>query len=115
MSEPSEDLITDALSLLNRIRDTGKIRKGTNEVTKCIERGDALLVFISQDVNPPEIIRHLPILAKEKNIAYLNVPSSERLGNAAGIDVGAASVAIQNAGSAETDLKSIVERVKQFN
>ncbi|MHA2251337.1 MAG: ribosomal L7Ae/L30e/S12e/Gadd45 family protein [Candidatus Kariarchaeaceae archaeon] len=115
MSEPSEDLITDALTLLNRIRDTGKIRRGTNEVTKLIERGKALLVFISQDINPPEIVRHLPILAKEKNVAYLNVPSSERLGNAAGIDVGSASVAIQDAGSADTDLRSIIERVKQFN
>ena len=115
MSEPSEDLITDALTLLTRIKDTGKIRKGTNEVTKAIERGQALLVYISQDVSPPEIIRHLPILAKEKNIAYLNVPSSDRLGNAAGIDVNAASVAIQDAGSAESDLKSVIERVKQFN
>ncbi|OLS18409.1 MAG: hypothetical protein HeimC2_44640, partial [Candidatus Heimdallarchaeota archaeon LC_2] len=35
MSEqgPSEDLIKDALTLLTKLRDTGKIRKGTNEVT----------------------------------------------------------------------------------
>lgn len=117
MSEqgPSEDLIKDALTLLTKLRDSGKIRKGTNEVTKCIERGKARLVYVGGDVTPPEIIRHLPILAREKNVAYLEIPSSERLGNAAGLDVSAASVAIQDAGSADSDLKSIVERVKQFN
>lgn len=114
-NEPSQDLINDALTLLERIRDTGRIRKGTNEVTKCIERGNAEIVFIGQDVSPPEIIRHLPLLAKEKNIAYLEVPSSEVLGQSAGIDVPAASVAVEEAGSAESELKSIIERVKQFN
>jgi large subunit ribosomal protein L7Ae len=113
--EPSQDLITDALTLLERVKDTGKIRKGTNEVTKAIERGNASLVFIGADVSPPEIIRHLPLLAKEKGIAYLEVPSSQVLGESAGIDVPAASVAIENAGSADSELKSIVERVKQFN
>lgn len=114
-NEPSQDLINDALNLLERIKDTGKIRKGTNEVTKCIERGKASLIFIGSDVSPPEIIRHLPLLAKEKDIAFLQVPSSDILGQSAGIDVPAASVAIEDAGSSDAELKSIVERVKQFN
>lgn len=113
--QPSEDLIKDALTLLTKMRDIGKIRRGTNEVTKAIERGKAELVFVGGDVSPPEIVRHLPILAREKNVAYLTIPSSERLGSAAGLDVAAASVAIQDAGSSDADLKSIVERVKQFN
>jgi large subunit ribosomal protein L7Ae len=113
--EPSQDLITDALTLLERVKDTGKIRKGTNEVTKAIERGNASLIFIGADVSPPEIIRHLPLLAKEKGVAYLEVPSAQVLGESAGIDVPAASVAIEDAGSADSELKSIVERVKQFN
>jgi len=115
MSEPSQDLITDALTLLERIRDTGRIRKGTNEVTKCLERGNAMMVFIGTDVSPPEVVRHLPLLAKEKGVAFLEVPSSEILGSSAGLDVPAASVAVENAGSSEAELKSIIERVKQFN
>ena len=113
--EPSQDLITDALTLLERIRDTGKIRKGTNEVTKCLERGNAKMVFIGKDVSPPEVVRHLPLLSKEKNVAFLEVPSSEILGTSAGLDVPSASVAIADAGSYDAELKSIVERVKQFN
>jgi len=110
-----DELINDILQLLSRVKETGKIRRGTNEVTKCIERGKAKLVLIGGDVTPPEITRHIPILAKEKNIAYLAIPSSAQLGTAAGLEVGAASVAIQEAGSMEADLNSIVERVKQFN
>jgi len=112
---PSQDLITDALTLLERIRDTGLIRKGTNEVTKSLERGNALIVFIAEDVSPPEIVRHLPLLAQEKNVAYLWVPSSEILGSSAGLDVHAASVAVTHAGSSDAELKSVIERVKQFN
>lgn len=112
---PSQDLITDALTLLERIKDTGKIRRGTNEVTKALERGTALMVFIGGDVSPPEIIRHLPLLAKEKDVAYLEVPSSEILGKSAGLDVPSASIAVADAGSSEAELRSIIERVKQFN
>lgn len=110
-----EELIQDSLSLLHSVKESGKIRKGTNEVTKSIERGKAILVFIGGDVSPKEIVRHLPILSKEKSIAYIEIPDSKNLGKAAGISVGAASVAIVDAGSEEASLKSIVERVKQFN
>ncbi len=110
-----EELIEDSLKLLNIISDTGKIKKGTNEVTKALERGTALIIYIADDINPAEITRHLPILAAEKNVAYMMVPTSERLGKSAGIEVGAASVAIVDAASSDGELKSIVERVKQFN
>ena len=116
MSEqPPEELINDALLLLQQVTESGKIKKGTNEVTKQLERGNARLVFLAGDVTPAEIVRHLPILSKEKGVAYLKIPESKALGNAAGIEVGAASVVIIDAGRSESELKSIVERVKQFN
>jgi large subunit ribosomal protein L7Ae len=115
MSEIPEELIEDSLKLLSIVSDTGKIKKGTNEVTKALERGTAMIIYIADDVNPKEITRHLPILAAEKNVAYMIVPTSERLGKSAGIEVGAASVAIVDAASSDGELKSIVERVKQFN
>ena len=115
MSTPPEELIEDALRLLSIVKDIGKIKKGTNEVTKALERGKALIVYIGGDVNPQEITRHLPILSSEKNVAYVTIPSAERLGQSAGIEVGAASVAIVDAASSDSELKSIVERLKQFN
>jgi len=115
MSDFPEDLIQDALELLQKTTESGKIRRGTNEVTKAIERGKALLVFISEDVSPSEIVRHLPILAKEKNTPFIVIPSAEALGSASGLDVPTASSAIVDIGNLSSTLSSIADKVKEFN
>jgi large subunit ribosomal protein L7Ae len=88
-------------------RTTGKIRKGTNEVTKAIERGTAKLVVVSKDTSPPEIIMHIPLLCKEKGIPCVEVPSKEELGAAAGLQVGTSSVAIVEEGESAAIIKEI--------
>ena len=42
-------------------KNTGKVRIGTNETTKAIERGIAKLVVIADDVQPKEVIMHLEL------------------------------------------------------
>jgi large subunit ribosomal protein L7Ae len=86
-------------------RTTGKIKKGTNEVTKAIERGNAKLVVIAKDINPPEITMHLPLLCREKKIPFVEVPSREELGAAAGIQVATAAIAITEPGEAKNLVK----------
>lgn len=88
-------------------RATGKIRKGTNEVTKAIERGQAKLVVYAKDVNPKEIILHIPLLCKEKGIPCVEVESREELGTAAGLQVATSSVAIVEPGEAEQIIKEL--------
>ena len=65
-----KDLQQSALEALAVARDTGSIKKGTNETTKAIERGNAKLVFIAEDVHPEEIEMHLPELSIEKGIPF---------------------------------------------
>ncbi len=88
----------EAIELANK---TGKIRKGTNEVTKAVEKGKAKLVVIAQDVTPKEITMHIPVLCKEKNVPCVEVPSKEELGAAAGMPVGTAAVAITEPGESK--------------
>ncbi len=109
--EVPEDLQNEALALLEKARETGKIKKGTNETTKAVERGLAKLVYIAMDVDPPEIVAHLPLLCEEKNIPYIYVKSKEELGKAAGIDVAAASACIIDEGEAKKELKQIIEKL----
>ncbi len=109
--EVPEDLQQEALALLEKARETGKIKKGTNETTKAVERGLAKLVYIAMDVDPPEIVAHLPLLCEEKNIPYIYVKSKEELGKAAGIEVAAASACIIDEGEAKKELKAIVEKL----
>ena len=97
----------DIYSIIEKARKTGKVEKGTNEVTKAIERGTAKLVVYASDVNPKEIVQHLPVLCKEKKILCREVDSRQKLGIAVGILVPASSVAVINAGDAEKDIASL--------
>ncbi len=107
----SEGLSDKALEAVEIARTTGKIRKGVNEVTKSVERGQAKLVLIAQDVSPKEIVMHLPLLAKQKRIPIVEVPSKEELGVAAGIGVSTASVAIVKEGDAKSLILEISKKV----
>ena len=98
--------------VVEKARKTGKIEKGTNEVTKAVERGQTKLVIIAEDVEPKEIIQHLPILCKEKGISIVSVDNKEKLGIAAGINVAAASIAITDAGDAASDIATFIKKQK---
>ncbi|HLC99296.1 MAG TPA: ribosomal L7Ae/L30e/S12e/Gadd45 family protein [Candidatus Nanoarchaeia archaeon] len=96
----------EAIELAKR---TGKIRKGSNEVTKALEKGKAKLVVIAKDISPPEITMHIPLLAKEKGVPCIEVPSKEELGAAAGLGVGTAAVAIVQEG----DSKKVISELSK--
>ncbi len=85
-------------------RKSGKIKKGTNEVTKLLERGTAKAVVYAADCNPKEIVMHLPLLAKEKDVPCFEVPSKEELGAAAGLTKPTAAVVITDLGEAKNAL-----------
>ena len=97
--------------IVEKARKTGKVEKGTNEVTKAIERGTAKLVVYATDVEPKEIVQHLPLLCKDKNIPCVGADKKEKLGIAVGLNVKCASVTIINAGDAEKDLESFIKNL----
>ena len=109
-----KELADKAYEALEIARDTGKVGKGSNEVTKAVERGEALLVLLAEDVDPAEIIAHMPVLAEEKEIPYVYIPTKDELGEAAGLNVGTASACIVDAGEAEDLIKDIVEKVEEL-
>ncbi|MDF2955844.1 50S ribosomal protein L7Ae [Candidatus Alkanophaga liquidiphilum] len=112
--EVPAELEKKALEALQTARDTGSIKKGTNETTKTVERGLAKFVYISEDVEPEEVVAHLPPLCEEKATPYIYVKSKKALGAACGIDVSAAAAAIVDPGSAETVVKEIAEELKKI-
>ena len=97
----------DIYVIIEKARRTGKIEKGTNEVTKAIERGTVKLVVYASDVDPKEIVQHIPVLCKEKKIPCQEVDNKQKLGIAAGLPVSASSIAIIEAGEAESELASV--------
>ena len=103
----AEETNEKVLQLIEKAKATGRIRKGTNEVTKAIEKGNAKLVALANDVNPPEIIMHIPILSKEKEVPCFTVGSREELGTAAGLGVPTVAVAVMDAGDAKDILDEL--------
>ena len=109
-----EDLVSPIYEALRVAQQTGKVKKGTNEVTKAIERGISKLVIIAEDVEPPEVVAHLPILCEEHGAAYAFVPSRQDLGKALGIDVTSAAASIIDAGDAQHIVDQIIASLSQI-
>ena len=104
--------IKNALSTIAKTRDS-KIRKGMNECTKSIERSNAKLVVMAEDVSPPEILYHIPLLCEEKKIPYAYLSTKKELGNAANINVSASAIAIDNTGSGNEKLiEDLVKKIE---
>ncbi|MEM2911076.1 MAG: 50S ribosomal protein L7Ae [Candidatus Bathyarchaeia archaeon] len=112
--EVPKEVADAAYEALQIAAKTGTVRKGTNETTKAVERAQAKLVVIAEDVDPPEVVAHLPLLCEERKIPYVFVPSKEKIGSAVGIDVSASSACIVNEGEAVGLVKEIVKRIEQI-
>ena len=108
------DLSERSLEALEVARDTGSVKKGTNETTKAVERGNAELVYVAEDVQPEEIVMHLPELADEKGISVVFVDTQDEIGQAAGLEVGSAAAAVVDAGEASDDVEDIAEKVEDL-
>jgi large subunit ribosomal protein L7Ae len=109
--ETPKDLVNEVYEAVRIARQSGKVRKGTNETTKAIERGVSKLVVIAEDVQPPEVVAHLPILCEERNAAYIFVPSKQQLGESLGIDVGSAAATIIDAGDAQHIVDQVINSI----
>ena len=97
-----EKMVT-VYDIVEKAAKTGKVDKGVNEVTKAVERGIAKLVVVASDVDPKVLTQHLPILAKEKGIKFVEVDSREKLGISVGINRPTAAVAVLEVGEANLD------------
>src|SRR3989344_6422267 len=93
----------DFYSTIEQAKKTGKVEKGINEVTKAIERGVAKFVVYAKDVEPKEIIAHIPALCKEKGVECHEADSKVKLGAAVGINVACTSVAVIDLGDAKAE------------
>ncbi|NYT06051.1 MAG: 50S ribosomal protein L7ae [Methanomicrobiales archaeon] len=109
-----DEIQNKALEALEIARDTGKVKKGANEATKAIERGIAQLVLIGADVEPEEIVMHLPPLCNEKQSSYIFISKQNDIGAASGLDVGSAAAAIVKPGKAKELVDEIVAQLAEL-
>ena len=112
--ETPEDLVSPILEALRVAATSGKVKKGTNEATKAIERGSSKLIVIAEDVEPPEVVAHLPILCEEQGAAFVFVPTKQELGSSLGIEITSAAAAILDAGDAQHIVDQIIATIAKI-
>lgn len=115
LKEVPKELQIRALELLEKSSRSGKVKAGTNEVTKAVERGVAKFVLIAKDTSPQEVVMHLPILCHEKKIAVCVVESKKELGEKAGMNLSASSVAIIEGGETQKDWDDLSKKIMELN
>ena len=112
--EIPENLVSPIYESLRVAVETGKVKRGTNEATKAIERGVSKLIIIAEDVEPPEVVAHLPIICEEQGTAYAFVPSKQELGKALGIEVICAAAAILDSGDAQHIVDQVTTKIAEL-
>ena len=109
--EVVEEAASKTYEALQLAKQSGAIKKGVNEVTKSVERGLATFVVIAEDIEPEEVVMHLPGLCEQKSIAYSYVPKKADLGKSIGLNTPCAAVAVENRGNADGAIKEIISLV----
>ncbi|MGQ4872593.1 MAG: ribosomal L7Ae/L30e/S12e/Gadd45 family protein [Promethearchaeia archaeon] len=110
-----DELKKEIINVIEKIADAkdSKIRKGMNEVTKSIERGNAKFVVMAEDVNPPEILFHIPLLCEEKGVPYGYIQKKSTLGKIVKINVATSAIAVENIGTGnEGILEEIIKKIE---
>ncbi|KAK9756207.1 hypothetical protein RND81_01G080800 [Saponaria officinalis] len=103
-------LTNTIMDLVQQAAHFRQLKKGANEATKTLNRGIAEFVVMAADTEPLEILLHLPLLAEDKNVPYVFVPSKEQLGRACGVSRPVISCSVtSNEGS---QLKSQIQQLK---
>ncbi len=109
--EVSNEVVAKTYEALQLAKQSGAIRKGANEVTKSVERGLASFVVIATDVEPAEVVMHIPSICEQKKVAYTYVPSKQELGKSIGLTVPCAAIAVESQGTAAAAIKEVVSKI----
>ena len=72
-----------------------RIVVGTKQLRKALESGKATFVFLAQNADPA-ITEPIEAMCQRCNVEYAWVRSKSELGQACGIEVGAAAAAVVN-------------------
>ena len=102
-------LTNQILDLVQQASHYKQLKKGANEATKTLNRGICEFIIMAADIEPIEIVLHLPLLCEDKNVPYVFVPSKIALGRACGVSraVVAASVTTNEARELQSQIQTI--------
>ncbi|KAK7750905.1 RNA binding protein snu13 [Diatrype stigma] len=109
-------LSQEILDLVQQASHYRQLKKGANECTKTLSRGISELVILAADCEPLAILLHLPLLAEDKNVPYVYVPSKVALGRACGVSrsVIACSITTNEASDLNNQIRALKDKVERL-
>ncbi|CAO1627542.1 unnamed protein product [Jaminaea pallidilutea] len=109
-------LTNQILDLVQQASHAKQLKKGANEATKTLNRGICEFIIMVADVEPIEIVLHLPLLCEDKNVPYVFVPSKTALGRACGVSrpVVAASVTTNENRELQSQIQTIKNAIERL-
>ncbi|KAK4689644.1 U4/U6 small nuclear ribonucleoprotein SNU13, partial [Tremellales sp. Uapishka_1] len=109
-------LTNQILDLIQQASHYKQLKKGANEATKTLNRGIAEFIVLTADVEPIEIVLHLPLLCEDKNVPYVFLPSKTALGRACGVarPVIAASVTTNEARELNSQILAVKNEIEKL-
>lgn len=109
-------LTTKIMNLLQQAMNYNQLKKGANEATKTLNRGQSEFVVMAADTKPLEILLHLPLLCEDKNVSYVFVRSKQALGRACGVSrpIMACSVTINEGSQLKSQITSIQQEIERL-
>jgi len=104
------------LDLVQQASHYGQLKKGANEVTKTLNRGISEIIILAADTEPLAILLHLPLLAEDKNVPYVFIPSKIALGRASGVarSVIACSITTNETSELMTQIREAKSQVERL-
>ncbi|GLU09704.1 hypothetical protein SLE2022_265500 [Rubroshorea leprosula] len=104
------------LDLVQQAANYKQLKKGANEATKTLNRGISEFVVMAADTEPLEILLHLPLLAEDKNVPYVFVPSKQALGRACGVTrpVIACSVTTNEGSQMKSQIQQLKDAIEKL-
>lgn len=110
------DLCVKVLDLVQQATNYKQMKKGANEATKALNRGQAEFIVMAGDAEPLEILLHLPLLCEDKNIPYVFVPSKVSLGRACGVPraVIACSVLTHEGSAISSQVRNLRDEIERL-
>lgn len=104
------------LDIVQQASNLRQLKKGANEATKTLNRGQAEFIIMAADTEPLEIVLHLPLLCEDKNVPYVFVPSKVALGRACGVSrpVVSASVTSNDASQLKEQIFALKDKLERL-
>lgn len=110
------ELTVKVLDLVQQAANYKQMKKGANEATKTLNRGQSEFIVMAGDAEPLEILLHLPLLCEDKNVPYIFVPSKVSLGRACGVprSVIACSVLTHEGSAISAQVRNLRDEIERL-